>query len=386
MVECCPTFLYATTPMTAVAQVINSLDLGGAERVAVSLSNGLATADCCTHLLITRRTGVLQGELSPEVGFFNAERRKRLDWAALRRLGRYIDENEIQLLHAHDSATSVVLRLALLFARRRPIQIVHDHAGQEIENSRAALFNRVFLRHLEGYIAVSDSLRSRAEKLLPLPAKRCIWIPNGIAISPPRQPFDGPPTVIQVANLQEPKGHRVGMRCAALVREQIPELRWLCIGRCLEDTEYVRMVRAQIGELGLEGCVDLVGERHDVRFLLRQAQVGVLSSDFEGLPLAILEYMSESLPFVTTSVGQVPAIAEASGGGRVVPVGDAAALAGEVVRMLRSESLQRDMGAAGRRHVAEKFSIEAMLLKVREFYAELFAERGWPTPGFWTRA
>ncbi len=205
MVECCPTFLYATTPMTAVAQVVNSLDLGGAERVAVSLANGLATADCRAHLLVTRRTGALQGELSPEVEFFNAERRTRLDWAALRKLGRYIDENEIQLLHAHDSATSVVLRLALLFARRRPMQIVHDHAGQKIEDSRAALFDRVFLRHLEGYIAVSDGLRSRAEKLLPLPAKRCIWIPNGIAISPPRQPFDGPPTVIQVADLREPK-------------------------------------------------------------------------------------------------------------------------------------------------------------------------------------
>ena len=88
--------------------------------------------------------------------------------------------------------------------------------------------------------------------------------------------------MIQVANLQEPKGHRIAMQCAALVRKQIPELRWLCVGRCLEATEYVRAVRSQIAELGLEGCVELLGERHDVRELLREAQVGVLSSDLEG--------------------------------------------------------------------------------------------------------
>ena len=370
--------------MTAVAQIVNSLGIGGAERVALNLANGLATSDCQAHIIVTRRSGGLQKLLSPEVNFFNADRKVRLDWAALRRLGRYIDDNEIQILHAHDRTTCVVLRLALLFAKRRPLQIVHDHAGHEIEHGPSALFNRLFLRHLEGYIAVSDGLRQRAENLLPLAAERCVWIPNGITISPPHPAFDGPPTVIHVANLQEPKGHRTAMQSAALLRRQIPELRWRCVGRCLEDMEYVRNLRAQIQELDLDGCVELLGEREDVRSLLRQAHVGVLSSDLEGLPLAILEYMSESLPVAATRVGQVPAILNASGGGTVVPVGDAAALAGEIARMLGSETLRRDMGAAGRRHVVEKFSVEAMLLQVREFYAELFAEHGWPIPESWS--
>ena len=372
--------------MTAVAQVVNSLDIGGAERVAVNLANGLATSDCRGHLLVTRRTGLLENELSPEVGFFNAERRGRLDWPALRRLANYIDENEVQILHIHDAATAVVLRAALLFTKRRPLQILHDHAGQEVDDPQAALLKRIFLRHLAGYIGVSDGLRQRAQEVLPLPAERCVWVPNGLAISAPRDPFTGPPTVIQVANLKEPKGHRVAMRCAALVRKQIPELRWLCVGRTDEVPGYVKEVRALIDELNLTGCVELLGEQGDVRALLHQAHVGVLSSDFEGLPLAMIEYMSESLPVAATRVGQVPAVIEASGGGVVVPVGDADALAGEIVRMLENEELRREQGAAGRRHVAEKFSIEAMLLQVREFYAELFAERGWPAPESWTRA
>ena len=121
-----------------------------------------------------------------------------------------------------------------------------------------------------------------------------------------------------------------------------------------------------------------------VRSFLRQAHVGVLSSDLEGLPLAILEYMSESLPVAATQVGQVPAILSASGGGVVVSTGDPAALAEEVVRLLRSETLRQELGAAGRRHVVEKFSVEAMLLQVRELYTELFAERGRSAPESWS--
>ena len=109
--------------MTAVAQVVNSLGRGGAERVAVNLANGLATSDCRVHAIVTRRSGGLQKLLSPEVSFFNVDRKVRLDWAALRRLGQYIDENEIQILHAHDGATGVVLRLALLFAKRRRMEV-----------------------------------------------------------------------------------------------------------------------------------------------------------------------------------------------------------------------------------------------------------------------
>ena len=71
--------------------------------------------------------------------------------------------------------------------------------------------------------------------------------------------------------------------------------------------------------LELEGCVELAGGCSDVRERLREANVGVLTSDTEGLPVSILEYMAESLPVVMTDVGQAPHLLKESQVGIVVP-------------------------------------------------------------------
>ena len=64
-------------------------------------------------------------------------------------------------------------------------------------------------------------------------------------------------------------------------------------------------------------------------------------------------------------------------------MGDASALAEEILRMLKSETLRRELGEAGRAHVAQKFSVETMVGQLKALYRELFRERGWRIPGSW---
>jgi glycosyltransferase involved in cell wall biosynthesis len=130
-------------------------------------------------------------------------------------------------------------------------------------------------------------------------------------------------------------------------------------------------VRRLIREADLSDCVELAGESSDVASYLRRAHVGVLTSDAEGLPLALIEYLAAGLPVVTTEVGESPRLIAEAAAGHVVPRGDAEAVADAVLDLLSDRSAARARGEAGRRYVARNFSSEAMVSGVEAVYREV---------------
>lgn len=355
-----------------ILQVVDSLSVGGKERVAVDLANGLARLGHSSYLMATRSLGALADDANEDVRVWCASRTQRFDIAGMRRIAKYIDSEHIDIVHTHNHSSSWLMRFVLWFSRRRPLHIVHDHHGPALNDRKLAIEDWLMLRHVDGYIAVSEKLRDRALKLLSLSKQNCIYIQNGVYVSPPRAAFQGRPTIIQVANIHWPKGHMVAIQAAARLREKIPDLRWLCIGRIDEPVdEYVREVRRTIETLNLSNCVELLGQRSDIRSLLRNAHVGALTSDFEGLPIALLEYMAEQLPVVTTDVGEGPAIIRKAHAGSVVPVNDPNMFADALFELLNDPELINEKGMNGRDFIAVHYSIEQMVRQVQSFYHQL---------------
>lgn len=361
--------------MTGIAQVVNSLGWGGLEGVAVRLANAFGETSAGSHILLTSRdTGDLMEKTSAAVSTWRMDRRFAFDPVAVRRMGRYFDEHEIALVHSHNWVSAYLAWSAMGFSRRRPIHLLHDHCGRYEEWRR--LLDRIVLRGLDAVVAVAEPVRDRFGEVLRLPRDRCVWLPNGVEVEPPREPFQGRPTVVQVANFKDPKAHDIALRAAARLRTAVPELRWVCVGAQDEDLAYTRRVLSLHRELGLEGCVEMPGGSHDVRKYLREAHVGVLTSDEEGLPLSVLEYMAECLPVTMTRVGQAPVLLDECGGGRTVAPRDPDALAEALQGYLDHPEEARRAGLAGRAMVAEKFSREVMVEGVRSLYEELLRERG----------
>ena len=114
--------------------------------------------------------------------------------------------------------------------------------------------------------------------------------------------------------------------------------------------------------------------------LLAAATVGVLSSDFEGMPLAVLEYMAAGLPVVATGVGGLPEIVREGETGFLVAPRDPAALAERIGRLLADPALAREMGERGRRRQQEHFSREAMVAAVTGLYERLLTAKGVSVP------
>jgi glycosyltransferase involved in cell wall biosynthesis len=117
-------------------------------------------------------------------------------------------------------------------------------------------------------------------------------------------------------------------------------------------------LETQIKSLGLEHAVKLFGEQDNVAKFLFSADVFVLSSRSEGLPMALLEAMSAGLPVITTRLDGVAEVVLDGVHGLFAPIDDSDALANVILQLLRDPSMRERMGAAAKQRVHEMYSID----------------------------
>jgi glycosyltransferase involved in cell wall biosynthesis len=174
--------------------------------------------------------------------------------------------------------------------------------------------------------------------------------------------------VLIVGHLSDIKGYPTFLRAAARIKAQDPDCAFVALGGETIQRGFGQQLEALAAELGLSGDVHFLGWRKDVSEIVRAADVFVLPSLKEGLPLSILEAMASSIPVVATPVNGVPEVITSGENGFLVPVNDPAALAADVLRLLGDPELRRRIGAAGRRTVEEQFSLEEFLRRIQRVY------------------
>jgi glycosyltransferase involved in cell wall biosynthesis len=132
-------------------------------------------------------------------------------------------------------------------------------------------------------------------------------------------------------------------------------------------------LEAQIAAEGLEGRVRLLGHRADVPDLVRAFDVAVCCSDFEGMPVSVLEYMEAGLPVVATRVGGLPDLV--GGEGLLVPPRDPDALAAALAELLADPERRRAMGDRARERRRAEFGLDTMIRRIEDVYVELLDGR-----------
>jgi len=218
-----------------------------------------------------------------------------------------------------------------------------------------------------------------------MPAQRVQIIHNGVALDPPvesaalwRERLRIQPerfVACMVANLHESKDHATLLRawrivCQRTTEGAIPPV--LLLAGAFRGTETA--LKALAFDLGLGDTVRFLGPVEDVAGLLSAVDIGILSSQREGLPNAVLEYMAAGLPVVATDISGVR---EALGNGAVehlAPAGDAEALAERVLALIGSPVLRETVGAANRLRVERAFTLERMCAEMTEVMVSLLAK------------
>jgi len=293
------------------------------------------------------------------------------------RVRRHLREQDYDVVVGHDYKANLVLALARRGLRARHCAVVHGWTG---ETARVRLFEVLERRALRRADAVVVVSRAAADRLAAagVPRARLHLVPNGIdAARVAREAAAGRARLrkewgyttddVVVATM----GRLSPEKNQALLVEAFADLprsaRLLVVG----DGPARRAVEEAVLRTGTTGRVRLAGWRADPAACLGAADVLVLPSLTEGLPLALLEAMAAGLPVVATRVGGVPDLLADGAQGVLVPPGDAAALRAALEPLVADPERRAELGRRGRARVQEAYDVERQVRALEVVYRSL---------------
>jgi glycosyltransferase involved in cell wall biosynthesis len=367
-----------------VLLVITLAEIGGAQAYVAALLPALARE--FDVAVAAYGTGPLREAAEAEgVRFLPLEHVRRpispwRDVAGLLELVRLLRRERPDIVHASSSKAGVLGRLAAAIARI-PIRIFTVHGWAFTAHS--GLSSRLYrwadrlVRPLTT-VTICVSMQERAAGLAAgtCVAERTVVIPNAIDVenAPQASRAREKPLLVSVGRLKAPKDFATLVR--ALARLPSESFDALIVG---EGPERPRL-EEEIEELRLGEVVRLAGERRDVPEVLAGADVFVLSSCSEGMPMSVLEAMAAGLPVVASRVGGVPELVVDGETGLLVATGSPEELAAALERLIAEPQLRQRLGAAGRARARQEFDPDSFRRAHVELYSRELTKRGLSTP------
>ena len=308
-----------------------------------------------------------------EVECFSVRHEQNLRWVAA--LRRRLRDRPVDIVHVHSPYVAAWARLAILTlpARARPAVVSTEHNAWSTFKAPTRLLNAWTARFDDATIAVSEETRTSMSG----PARaRCETLVHGVDVASLRAlrseraavraelgVADSTVLVGTVANYHPKKDWPNLLRAACIVADADPAVRFLSVGQGPLQSQVETLHR----ELDLEGVVTLTGHRPDATRLMAACDVFALASQWEGLPVAVMEALALGLPIVATAVGGVAETFTDGVDARLVPPGDPAALADAILDVAHDESLRIKLAAAASAG-AEEFDAARAQRRIEEIY------------------
>lgn len=364
--------------LRVVALVDTLSPFGGAERLAREISMRLDRGRFEPAFCATRPSPRADAHELAAAGVETIEldRRGTADLNGWLPLISYLRRRRVDVLHAHKFGSNV-WGAVIGRAARVPVVVAHEHTwSYEGEPVRRLLDRHVVARWADVLVAVSREDRRRMIEVEGIDPAVVRLIPNGIPPLPPPSGHDvraelaippGAPLVGTVSVLRPQKALHVLVHAAALLATDFPEIRVVIAGRGPEEAR----LRSLVASLSLEERVKLLGPRRDIPDVLETLDVAVNCSDFEGTPLAVLEYMAAGKAIVATRVGGVPDLIADGADGVLVERDNPGALAAAVAALLRDPGRRRELGARARERQRRDFDIGVTVRRFEDLYEAL---------------
>jgi glycosyltransferase involved in cell wall biosynthesis len=297
-------------------------------------------------------------------------------------LRRLVRDHRIDLVHAHSPAMAAAARVALrlLPGGRRPALVYTEHNRWDAYRLPTRWANAATLAVEDHVLAVSEEARGsmagpfrrRTEVLhhgvdavaLRAAAGDRAATRAALGLAPDE------PVAVQVANFRREKAHEVLVAAAKALRDRGTPVRFLLVGQGQRQQEITDLVAAE----GVGDVVTILGFRDDVAAIVAASDLLVLSSDHEGLPVAVMEALTLGVPIVSTRVGGMPEAVTDGVEGLLVPPRDPEALADAVARVAFDADLRSRLGAAARERAAA-FDASVATRRIEDVYRAALAAR-----------
>jgi glycosyltransferase involved in cell wall biosynthesis len=348
-----------------IIQLIDSLEAGGAERMAVNYANVLVNKIEFSGLVATRKEGALLSQINPKVSYLFLNKKRKIDLRALFRLRTFVLKNRVTHVQAHSTS----FFLAFLLKLTSPsLQIIwHDHYGNnEFLTSRPSFVLKLSVPFFKGIIAVNQNLIEWSKSKLK--AKNVIFLPNfsiiegdNVVNNTVLLGIDGK-RIVSLANLREQKNHFLLLDVAQQLEQTNSEWTFHLVGKDFED-DYSNKIKKLIKEYNLEKNVFLYGSKQDIENILNQSSIAILTSQSEGLPVALLEYGLYKKAVVVTSVGEIPTVVQHGKNGFVVEVDRIDLFYQSLVYLINDDKLRANFGDALFDTIQKEYSAESSVNK-----------------------
>jgi glycosyltransferase involved in cell wall biosynthesis len=364
-----------------ICQILHGLAVGGAEVLATGLARRFRRDFRFLFVCLDELGTLGQGLRAEGFPVWVLGRRPGLDWRCPWTLARLLRRERVGLLHAHQY-TPFFYALAARLLCRRPSVLFTEHGRwhPDYRRRKRILANRLLLERRDRVVGVGQAVRRALVHNEGIPARRVQVIYNGVDLSAfAREGADRASLrremeigaedllILQVARLDHLKDHATAVRTLERVVRHRPDARLVLIGEGPE----LGVIQEEVRRRKLEPYIRLLGLRTDVPRLLPAADLFLLTSISEGIPLTVIEAMIAGVPVVATQVGGVGEIVEDGRTGLLAPARDDGALAEHVLRLADNRNLRQQMGQRGWERGCTLFSGNRMHERYFQLYSEM---------------
>lgn len=350
-------------------QIIPDFPLGGAETMCQTLSCTLsAMGHSVTVVSLYRCDTILTKKLNnAKIPVYYLDKKPGLDLNCIPKLRKLIREQHPDVIHTHIHALKYAFAASLGLGIPM-LRTIHSIASQDAEADTS--INRfLFLHRFVTPVAISDAIAQTVSEYYRIPSHDIPVVLNGVDFSrsKPKQSYalQSPAQLIHVGRFCEVKNHECILHALAALKEKgcFPHLKLFGSGELLDT------IRSLSHSLGLSDQVEFCGLTDNIYPYLSDADIFLLPSKWEGIPMSIIEAMGTGLPIIAANVGGIPdMLTDRKSGILISP--DAQSLSSALTELLADADLRQHLGQAAKQASAA-FSAEAMANDYLTLYQKL---------------
>jgi glycosyltransferase involved in cell wall biosynthesis len=365
-----------------IAFFVPSLTVGGAQRVTVTLANGLAHHGYDVDLVLSNRVGDLLDQVGSDVTVIDLNTPSIPGFgilASIPRFRSYLDAANPAVLFGVMTHVNVVSTLVRVLAKNADTKLVlteHNTFGMEPElRSRVSdLLARYLYNVADHVVAVSTGVATSVVQATRLDRDDVTVLYNPVPVADVqvsaresvKEAWFRPPTIepiVSVGRIEPPKDYETLLRAFAQVHDRRPTTRLVLVGRGPEREKLSRLAES----LGVSDAVSLPGYVENPYAYIGGASVFVLSSRYEGLPTVLIEALAAGCPIVATDCPSGPReILNGDEYGRLVPVDDVSSMHDAITATLDEPPTRDEL-----RRRADDFSTETVIEAYSSFIDRL---------------
>jgi glycosyltransferase involved in cell wall biosynthesis len=368
-------------------QVTSTGGFYGAERTLVELAAYLRDRGWDSHVVALEGAGATELVRRATAERLSAEAfvpSGRLGFIpTVKRLRSLLQRYPRAVVHSHGYKPDILLSLLRVPHRLVCLATCHSWYSVSRKDRMLEALDKRAVRGFDHVIAVSDEI-ARDLTCHGVAPRKVSLINNGISVPPAsadarakiRSEMGARPetrVIVQIGRLAHSKRNDLLVEAVAVLPPPLRPHVWL-----VGEGDRKPMLMQRVHQCGLEDRVRFCGYRTDIPEIMAAADVLVVTSDKEGLPITILEAMAMHCPLISTSVGAIPHVLKDGSDGWLVPPGDRAALVRALAEALGQPELARSRAQNAYNEYCRAYSRDSMGSRYLEIYEAAWARRGWP--------